>query len=164
MTHPEIIRPVKRTLTSIVMNESGVLARIVGLFAARAYNIENLSTRPLTDERYSRVTITTSGTVEILNQIICHYRKMVPVISVGWVANEGGPGVIEGALIRLMTKGVTRLQAAELLRSFGAVPIFLDDESVVFKAVGTPIELEQLRSACESFGSVEFERTAPIAL
>ena len=101
-----------RTLAVIVDNEPGILARIAGLFTARGYNIESLTVSEITeDNRVSRITIVTSGTRMIIEQIKAQLSRLVPVHRVHDLTDEGPFVEREMALIKVAGKGETRIES-----------------------------------------------------
>jgi acetolactate synthase I/III small subunit len=109
------------TLTVLVANESGVLARVIGLFSARSYNIESLTVAE-TDHagHLSRITIVTSGTPAVIAQIKAQLQRMVPVREVHDLTEEGPAVQRELALFKVAGRGEARLEALQLAEIFRA--------------------------------------------
>lgn len=72
----------RRVVSVIVVNEASVLSRITDLFSARGYNIESLTVAPIPESKYSRLTIVTSGSVRVIEQIIKQLHKLIPILKV----------------------------------------------------------------------------------
>ena len=111
----------KRTLCVLVDNEPGVLARIAGMFSGRGYNIESLTVSETEHEKHlSRITIVTSGTASVLNQIEAQLDRLVPVHKV--VNLTAKPSIErELALVKVRGKGEHRMEALRLATAFGAM-------------------------------------------
>ncbi len=133
----------KRTLCVLVDNEPGVLARIAGMFSGRGYNIESLTVSETEHEKHlSRITIVTSGTASVLNQIEAQLDRLVPVHK---VVNLTAKSSIERelALVKVRGKGEHRMEALRLATAFGAKPVDATLDSFVFELSGPSDDVER---------------------
>jgi acetolactate synthase I/III small subunit len=154
----------KRTLCVLVDNEPGVLARIAGLFSGRGYNIESLTVSETEHEKHlSRITIVTSGTASVLNQIEAQLDRLVPVHK---VVNLSAKSAIERelALVKVRGKGEHRMEALRLATAFGAKPVDATLESFVFELSGLSDDVERFINLMAAIGLVEVSRTGVAAI
>lgn len=157
--------PVPHTLSITVDNESGVLARIVGLFSARGYNIESLTVADVSqDHAISRITIVTKGTALVIAQIIAQLNRLVPVHSVTDLT-EAGPHVErELALVKVAGRGEKRVEALRLADVFRARPVDTTTQSFVFEVSGSTSKVDQFIELMREVGLVEVARGGVVAL
>ena len=163
---PTLVEPVNRhTLAVIVDNEPGVLARIAGMFSGRGYNIESLTVSETEHAKHlSRITIVTTGTNAILEQIKSQLERLVPVHRVNDLTVQGYSVERELALVKVAGRGETRLEAMRLASAFGAKTVDATLTSFVFELTGTTDEVERFISLMVSVGLVEVSRTGVAAL
>ena len=149
----------RHTLTALVDNEAGVLARVVGLFSGRGYNIESLSVAEVDpNQRTSRITIVTSGTPEVIEQIEAQLRRVVPVHAVtNWTFATGGIER-EMALVKVKPKDSNKARAAA--DKFGARML---DEGV-FELTDTPAQISGFIETMRGLGLSDVSRTGVAAL
>ena len=127
------------TLSVLVDNEPGVLARVVGMFSGRGYNIESLTVAEVAHETHlSRITIVTSGTPEIIEQIRHQLERLVPVHSVNDLTLSVRAIERELAMIKVRGKGENRVEAMRLADAFSAKVIDATTESFIFELTGAP--------------------------
>jgi acetolactate synthase-1/3 small subunit len=130
--------PETHTLCVIVDNEPGVLARVIGLFAGRGYNIESLTVSETSHEKHvSRITIVTTGTPNVLAQIRSQLERLVPVHSVADLSVIGNAIEREMALVKVAGKGDKRVEALRLAEAFRARVIDATTESFIFELTGS---------------------------
>ncbi|MCA3595798.1 MAG: acetolactate synthase small subunit [Methylobacterium sp.] len=154
----------KRTLCVLVDNEPGVLARIAGMFSGRGYNIESLTVSETEHEKHlSRITIVTSGTASVLNQIEAQLDRLVPVHR---VVNLTAKASIERelALVKVRGKGEHRMEALRLATAFGAKPVDATLDSFVFELSGLSEDVERFINLMADIGLVEVSRTGVAAI
>lgn len=154
----------KRTLCVLVDNEPGVLARIAGMFSGRGYNIESLTVSETEHEKHlSRITIVTSGTASVLNQIEAQLDRLVPVHK---VVNLSAKASIERelALVKVRGKGEHRMEALRLATAFGAKPVDATLDSFVFELSGLSEDVERFINLMADIGLVEVSRTGVAAI
>jgi acetolactate synthase-1/3 small subunit len=163
---PMLVETVNRhTLAVIVDNEPGVLARISGMFSGRGYNIESLTVSETEHAKHlSRITIVTTGTNAILEQIKSQLERLVPVHRVNDLTVQGDAVERELALVKVAGRGEMRVEAMRLASAFGAKTVDATLTSFVFELTGTTDEVERFISLMVSVGLVEVSRTGVAAL
>jgi acetolactate synthase I/III small subunit len=155
----------RHTLSVLVDNEPGVLGRVVGLFSGRGYNIESLTVTEIEQDKHrSRITIVTSGTPEIIDQIEAQLGRLVPVHKVVDLSNSGPMVSRELALIKVAGKGEARAEALRLAEAFRARVMDATIESFVFELTGKTDKLDQFISLMMPLGLVEVSRTGVAAI
>ena len=155
----------RHTIAVLVDNEAGVLARVVGLFSGRGYNIESLTVAEIDPSAHtSRITVVTSGTLEVLEQIRAQIARIVPVHKVvDWTLDK--PGIErEMALIKVAGTGETRVEALRIADSFRARPVDTTHTSFVFEITGAPTKLDSFIDLMRPLGLVEVSRTGVAAI
>lgn len=153
------------TLCVVVDNEPGVLARVIGLFSGRGYNIDSLTVSETEHEAHvSRITIVTSGTRNVIEQIRAQLDRMVPVHSVADLTMQGNAIERELALIKVAGKGEKRMEALRLADAFRARVIDATAESFVFELTGKTSKVDQFISLMQPLGLVEVSRTGIAAI
>ncbi len=155
----------QRTLSVIVDNEPGVLARVIGLFSGRGYNIDSLTVTETEHEKHiSRITIVTIGTPMVIEQIKHQLERLVPVHRVEDLTLEGEPLERELALIKVQGKGEKRIEALRLAEIYHAKVIDASTEHFVFEMTGRAREIEQFLQMMSELGLVEVARTGIAAM
>ena len=153
------------TLAVLVDNEAGVLARVIGLFSGRGYNIDSLTVAAVDHEgRKSRITIVTSGTPQIIEQIKATLGRIVPVHEVHDLTVEGPSVERELALLKVSEKGEKRVEALRLADIFRANVVDSTRNSFIFQITGTPTKIEAFAELMRPIGLVEIARTGVAAL
>lgn len=148
------------TISVLVDNEPGVLARIIGLFSGRGYNIDSLTVSETEHEKHlSRITIVTKGTPMVLVQIKNQLDRMVPVHSVHDLTAGGDPLERELALVKVAGHGEKRIEALRLAEIFRAKVIDASTEHFVFEMTGRSVKIEQFIAIMTKLGLVEVSRT-----
>ena len=148
------------TLAVIVDNEPGVLARVIGLFAGRGYNIESLTVSETQHEAHvSRITIVTTGTPNVIEQIKHQLERMVPVHSVADLTVLGNALTRELAMVKVAGQGEKRVEALRLAEAFRARVIDAGTTSFIFEITGKSDKVEQFISLMVPLGLVEVART-----
>ncbi|TSJ60932.1 acetolactate synthase small subunit [Starkeya sp. 3C] len=163
---PPVQEPAERhTLSLLVDNEPGVLARIVGLFSGRGYNIDSLTVSEVShDTKLSRITVVTTGAPPIIEQIKSQLDRLVPVHRVVDLTVVGKAVERELALIKVRGKGEIRQEALLIADSFRARTVDTTLESFVFEITGKPEKIDQFVSLLEPLGLVEVSRTGVAAI
>ena len=155
----------QRTLACIVDNEPGVLARVVGLFSARGYNIESLTVAEIDRNAHqSRITIVTSGTNHVLEQIEQQLLRLVPVAKVIDVTNSTGGIERELALVKVAGKGDARVESLRISEIFRAHVIDTTNESFIFEITGASTKIDQFVELMRPLGLVEVSRTGVLSI
>jgi len=153
------------TFAVLVDNEPGVLHRVVGLFSGRGYNIESLTVAEVDRKnRLSRITIVTSGTRMIIEQIKAQLSRLVPVHRVHDLTDEGPFVEREMMLIKIAGKGETRIESLRLADIFRARVVDSTTESFVFEITGSSEKLNAFMTLMEPLGLVEVSRTGTVAI
>lgn len=155
----------RHTFAVLVDNEAGVLARVVGLFSGRGYNIESLTVAEIDPAQHtSRITIVTSGTPEILEQIRAQIGRLVPVQRVvDWSVDK--PSIArEMALVKVAGTGDKRVEALRIADAFRARPVDTTHNSFVFEITGSPDKINNFVDLMRPLGLVEISRTGVAAI
>jgi acetolactate synthase-1/3 small subunit len=153
------------TLSVLVDNEPGVLARVVGLFSGRGYNIESLTVAEVAHaEHLSRITIVTSGPPEAIEQIGHQLERLVPIHKVTDLTLQGNAVERELAMIKVVGKGTDRDEALRLAEAFRARVIDASIESFVFELTGAVGKIDQFIELMRPIGLVEVSRTGVAAM
>ena len=155
----------RHTIAVLVDNEAGVLARVIGLFSGRGYNIESLTVAETdADEGISRITIVTSGTPMIIEQIKAQLARLVPVHRVVDLTTEGASVERELALVKVAGKGNKRVEALRIADIFRARAIDSTNESFVFEISGSMEKLNAFVDLMEPLGLIDVSRTGVVAI
>ena len=153
------------TIAVLVENEAGILARVVGLFSGRGYNIESLTVASVdADRRLSRITIVTSGTGMVIEQIKAQLDRLVPVHKVSDLTLEGPHLAREMALIKVVSRGEHRMEALRLADAFRARVVDATTESFVFEMTGAGEKLDAFIDLMQPIGLAEVSRTGVVAI
>jgi acetolactate synthase-1/3 small subunit len=155
----------RHTLAVIVDNEPGILARIAGLFTARGYNIESLTVTDISeDDRVSRITIVTSASTHVMEQIIAQLERLVPVHKVSDLTVLGPHVERELALVKVAGTGDARIEALRLADVYRARVIDATIESFVFEVTGGSDKIDTFVNLMRQVGLVEVARTGIVAI
>ncbi|MEM8664229.1 MAG: acetolactate synthase small subunit [Pseudomonadota bacterium] len=156
----------RHTLSVLVDNEPGVLARVIGLFSGRGYNIDSLTVSETEHERgLSRITIVTTGTPMVIEQIRNQLARLVPVHRVADLSMDGSDAIErELALVKVTGRGEERVEAMRLAQAFNAHTVDATLESFVFEITGTTADIERFVRLMASVGLVEVSRTGVAAI
>ena len=158
-------RAEQHTLSVVVDNEPGVLARVIGLFSGRGYNIEQLTVSETMHERHiSRITIVTSGTAMVLSQIKAQLERMVPVHSVFDLTVMGEAIERELALVKVAGEGEHRVEALRMADAFRARVVDASNNSFVFEITGKTRKVDQFITLMKPLGLIEVVRTGIAAI
>lgn len=155
----------RHTLSIIVDNESGILARIAGLFSARGYNIESLTVADVTeDEAISRITIVTKGSPAVIEQIIAQLDRLVPVHRVTDLTALAPHVERELALVKVAGTGDHRIEALRLAEVYRARVVDATISSFVFEVTGGSEKIDKFLELMREVGLVEVARTGVAAI
>jgi acetolactate synthase I/III small subunit len=155
----------RHTLSVLVDNEPGVLARIAGLFSGRGYNIESLTVSETEHQKHvSRITVVTTGTEQVIEQIIHQLERLVPVHRVRDLTTHGAFVERELALVKVVGTGDARREALRLAEAFGARTMDATLTSFMFELTGTSEEVERFLGTLTEVGLVEVSRTGVAAM
>jgi acetolactate synthase-1/3 small subunit len=151
------------TLTVLVENKSGVLARVAGLFSRRGYNIESLAVAPTDDERFSRITIVVDAESAPIEQITKQLFKLISVVKI----SELEPAAAverELLLATVRADATTRSQVIELVGVFEGKIIDVGSEALTVMLAGQPSKLDDFEDLLRQFGIADLQRTGRVAL
>ena len=153
------------TLAVIVENEPGVLARVIGLFSGRGYNIESLTVAEVEwDRGLSRISIVTSGTPMVIEQIKAQLARLVPIHSVCDLTEMGAAIERELALVKIINDGENRIEALRIADTFRARTLDSTLDSFVFEVTGNSSKVAAFIDLMQSLGDVEIARTGVSAI
>ena len=156
---------VVHTFSVIVDNEAGVLARVIGLFSGRGYNIESLTVAEIdADEKRSRITIVTSGTLMTIRQIRAQLDRLVPVHSVADLTEDGPSVERELALIKVQGSGEARVESLRIADIVRAHVVDSSNQSFVFEIVGSTEKLDAFIELMAPLGLIDIARTGVVAI
>ena len=153
------------TIAVLVDNEPGVLARVIGLFSGRGYNIESLTVAEIShDENLSRITIVTSGTPMIIAQIKAQLERLIPVHKVSDLTIDGPSVERELALVKVSGIGEKRVESLRIADIFRARVLDSTNESFVFEIIGDTGKLNAFVDLMKPLGLVDVSRTGVVAI
>ena len=155
----------RHTLSVIVANEAGILARIAGMFSARGYNIESLTVADVTEDgAISRITVVTSGPPAVIEQIISQLARLVPVHKVTDLTEHGPHVERELALLKVAGSGDHRIEALRLAEVYRARVVDATTTSFVFEVTGGSEKIDKFTELMREVGLVEVARTGVVAI
>jgi acetolactate synthase-1/3 small subunit len=153
------------TISILVDNEPGVLARVIGLFSGRGYNIESLTVAEVNMQGHlSRITVVTSGTLMIIEQIKAQLLRIVPVHKVVDLTLEAPHVARELALVKVQGKGNARVEALRIADIFRARAVDSSNKSFVFEIVGNTGKINAFIELMEPLGLIDVSRTGVVAI
>lgn len=153
----------RHTISVLVENKFGVLARVTGLFSGRGYNIDTLNVAPTMDAAISRMTIVTRGDDATMEQIIKQLDKLVNVIEV-IDFREGESVDRELALLKVKTDSKTRSEVMQITNIFRAKIVDVQPKSLTIEITGNESKVEKFITLMTPFGVIELTRTGKVAL
>lgn len=155
----------RHTLSVTVDNEAGVLARIAGMFTARGYNIDSLTVADVTeDDSISRITIVTTGTPEVIEQVVAQLDRLVNVHRVIDLTERGNFVERELALVKVVGTGEHRIEALRLADVYRARVVDATTGSFVFEVTGATEKIDKFIELMSEIGLVEVARTGVAAI
>ena len=158
-------KPETHTMTVLVDNEPGVLARVIGLFSGRGYNIDSLTVSETEHEAHlSRITIVTSGPPMVIEQIQHQLERLVPIHSVTDLTVLGNPLERELAMIKVAGKGAKHVEAQRLAEMFQAQIIDSSAGHFIFEITGASDKIASFVALMLPLGLVEVSRTGIVAI
>lgn len=165
MSDPVEAAIASHTISVLVDNEPGVLARVIGLFSGRGYNIESLTVAEVNAKSHlSRITVVTSGTPEVIEQIKAHLSRLVPVHSVSDLTEDGPCVERELALVKVAGSGEKRVESLRIADIFRAQVVDSTIKSFVFQMTGSTDKLNAFIRLMEPLGLVDVSRTGAVAI
>ena len=155
----------RHTIAVLVDNEAGVLARVIGLFSGRGYNIESLTVAEVDPQAMlSRITVVTSGTPMIIEQIKAQLARLVPVHRVADLTVDSPYLERELALVKVKSRGEKRIEALRIADIFRARAVDSTSESFVFEISGSTEKLDAFIGLMRPLGLVDISRTGVVAI
>jgi acetolactate synthase-1/3 small subunit len=155
----------RHVIAVLVDNEAGVLARVIGLFSGRGYNIESLTVAEVDAQKsLSRITIVTSGTPQIVEQIKAQLNRLVPVHRVSDLTEEGAHVARELALVKVRGSGEKRVESLRIADIFRAGVVDSTARSFVFEITGSTEKIDAFVRLMEPLGLVDISRTGIVAI
>jgi acetolactate synthase-1/3 small subunit len=153
----------QHTISVLVENKFGVLARVAGLFSGRGYNIESLTVNTMQDPKFSRMTIVTTGDDAIVEQIDRQLNKLIDVVK---VTDLTGGQFIERelALIKVSASRENRGEIIQIVEIFGGKIVTVHKDEIGIEISGTSADIENFIRLMNDFGIVEFARTGRVAV
>jgi acetolactate synthase-1/3 small subunit len=153
------------TISVLVDNEAGVLARVIGLFSGRGYNIDSLTVASVDAEHgRSRINVVTSGTPMVIEQIKAQLDRLVPVYQVADLTRQGPHVAREMALVKIIATGEHRVEALRIADSFRARVVDTSATSFVFELTGSTEKIEAFIDLMRPLGLAEVSRTGIAAM
>lgn len=153
----------KHILSILVENKPGVLTRVAGLFARRAFNIDTLAVGPTDDDSISRITLTLDGAVHPIDQVTKQLHKLVNVLKIRDLEPEATLAR-ELALFKLAVDGAARTEVLQLCEIFGGRVVDVSKRSLIVELTGTDDKIEAFEALVRPFGLIEMTRTGEIAI
>lgn len=153
----------KHTISVLVENEFGVLSRVAGLFSGRGYNIESLSVAPTLDATLSRMTIVTSGSPQVIEQIIKQLNKLINIIKVQDVTSENPINRIL-ALIKINLGKKNQIKLKSLVRPFEGQVIYFDERYSIVQVVAEEDIIQKVVETLKPYGIMEYATTGNLAI
>ena len=155
----------RHTMSVLVDNEAGVLARVIGLFSGRGYNIESLTVAEVdTGANLSRINVVTSGTPMVIEQIKNQLARLVPVHGVRDLTKEGPSVERELALIKVAGGGVRRVESLRIADIFRSRVVDSTSKSFVFELTGSTEKIDAFVELMRPLGLVDISRTGVVAI
>jgi acetolactate synthase-1/3 small subunit len=155
----------RHVFSVLVHDEPGVLARVIGLFSGRGYNIESLTVANVDPEKeLSRITIVSTGTVQILAQIEAQLNRIIPVRKVVDLTREGATVEREMALVKVTGSGEKRMEALKVAEAARAISRDASPEAFVFEITGTADEVNNFINLMRPLGLIEVVRSGVLGL
>jgi acetolactate synthase-1/3 small subunit len=153
------------TISVLVDDEAGVLARVIGLFSGRGYNIDSLTVARVDHERgISRINIATSGTEMVIDQIKAQLARLVPVYRVADLTHQGPHVAREMALVKVVASGESRVESLRIAEAFRARVVDTTTGSFVFELTGAIDKINAFVELMRPLGLAEVSRTGIAAL
>ena len=156
---------IRCTLSVLVDNEPGVLARVIGLFSGRGYNIESLTVAEIDNlDSISRISIVTCGTPMVIEQIKAQLGRLVPVHDVDDLSDNSIHVERELALVKIVNTGSKRIEALRIAQTFRAHTIDSTLDTFVFEITGKSSKLAAFINQMKSLGEIEIARSGVCAM
>ena len=147
-----------------VDNESGALARVIGLFSGRGYNIDSLNVAEVNNQHLSRITIVTHGTTEVVAQIQSQLMRIIPVHSVTNLGKENSSVEAEVALVYFFTTNENKKKCFQICDLYRARKIENENNSIIFEIAGTSERIDTFINDISKVTTIEIVRSGPVAI
>ena len=155
----------KHTISVLVNDEPGALARVIGLFSGRGYNIDSLTVAPVNlSKKYSRIIIVTSGTKMIIEQIIHSLERLIQVKKVIDLTPDNSTNERELALIKIILRNNNSVLLKKLIKKYKAKLIFNNSRKYAFEITNSPDIINSFISELNKIGTIDVSRTGLIAI
>ena len=154
----------RHILTILVDNEPGVLARVIGMFSGRGYNIDSLNVAEVSNQHLSRITIVTHGTKEVIDQIQSQLMRIVPVHSVTNLDQEDSAVEAEVALVNMFINEKNKKKAFQICDLYRARKIENEHSSTIFEIAGTSERIDMFIKDIGKITNIEIVRSGPVAI
>ena len=154
----------RHILTILVDNEPGVLARVIGMFSGRGYNIDSLNVAEVNNQHLSRITIVTHGTIEVIDQIQSQLMRIVPVHSVTNLDEEDSSVEAEVALVYMFVNNENKKKAFQICDLYRARKIENENNSIIFEIAGTSERIDRFINDISKVTNIEIVRSGPVAI
>ena len=163
-TPDKISEDKRHILTILVDNEPGVLAKVIGMFSGRGYNIDSLNVAEVSDDDHlSRITIVTEGTTEVVNQIEKQLLRIVPVHSVTNLDQEGSAVEAEVALV-FIPDNSEKKKIFQICDFYRARKIENENNSIIFEIAGASDRINSFIKEISQISKIEIVRSGPVAI
>jgi acetolactate synthase-1/3 small subunit len=153
----------RHTISVLVENKFGVLARVTGMFSGRGFNIDTLNVGPTSDPKFSRITATVRGDDQQLDQCIKQLDKLIEVIKVQDLAS-GQFAARELALVKVAADGAKRGEIVQLVDIFRAKIVDVSPADLIIEMTGNEEKVEAFLSMMEQYGIISLARTGTLAM
>ena len=154
----------KHTISALVENKFGVLARVAGMFSGRGFNIETLNVGPMNDGKFSRITVTVKDAKNGVDQCVRQLSKFVNVIDVKDFSKSSAFVARELVMVKVKTQNETRASVIEIADLFRGKVIDVDSDSMIIECTGNPNKIAAFLNMIEPFGIIEMARSGNLAL
>jgi len=155
----------RHTLTMVVRDRAGTMARVVGLFSARSYNIDSISASNIDqDKELSSITIITHGTNRVVSQIKCQLERLVNVFYVTDVTGSKDRVLRELALIKVRATGEKRLEVLTIANSFHANIVDAVLDTVIIEMTGAPLKVNAFIELLRPLGVIDVVKSGPAGM
>ncbi len=152
------------TISALVENKFGVLARVAGMFSGRGFNIETLNVGPLVGNKYSRITVTVKDGRNSVEQCVKQLDKLVNVIDVKDFSKPGSFVARELILVKVKATSKTRAEIVQVADLFRAKVVDVEAASLIIECTGNPNKIKAFLGMIEPFGIIDMARTGNVAL
>ena len=160
-----LVKPTSHTIAILVQNQTGALARIVGLFSGRGYNIESLTVAQVeAGQHLSRVTVVTSGTDLVITQIIAQLNRLIPVKKAVDLSSDGSALERELALVKVIPSPDKRLEVLSVAEAYRVRVVDATRNSFIFEVTGSSSKIDAFIDTMKGSSLVEVSRTGVVGI